>query len=353
MRWGDNVEGLFTNFSICHVSRMTGSIKNNKMKKFEFDVTEIEDRMRIDKFLTIKLPEITRSKIQEIIEEKFALNEQNQPFKNCAQKVRLGGKVFVELPAPKPSHLEPKDIKFEIVYEDDDLLVINKPAGLTVHPGSGNSDNTLVNGLLFTHQNKLSSINGEFRPGIVHRLDKDTTGLMLVAKNDFTHAALSEDLKSRDIKRSYLTFIYGMLNPKKGRIDKNIVRSRVNRLKMKVVKMVGRNAITNYETKEVFMNGFISLVECNLDTGRTHQIRVHMESAKHSIVGDPTYGSCRKLAPKTIDAETKNLIENFPRQALHSYKISFIHPRTNEEKFFEIDMPQDLKNLYECLKKSS
>lgn len=323
------------------------------MKKFEFEVAENEDRMRIDKFLTIKLPEITRSKIQEIIEEKFALNEQNQPFKNCAQKVRLGGKVFVTLPAPKPSHLEAKEIAFDIVFEDDDLLVINKPAGLTVHPGSGNSDNTLVNGLLFTHQNKLSSINGEFRPGIVHRLDKDTTGLMLVAKNDFTHQALSEDLKNRDVKRSYLAFIYGILNPKKGRIEKNIVRSRVNRLKMKAAKTAGRNAITNYETKEVFLNGFISLVECNLDTGRTHQIRVHMESMKHSIVGDPTYGSCRKLAPKDLDLETKKLVENFSRQALHSYKISFIHPRSEKEMFFEIELPDDLKNLLKCLKKSS
>lgn len=323
------------------------------MKKFEFEVAENEDRIRIDKFLTIKLSEITRSKIQEIIEEKLVLNEQNQPFKNCAQKVRLGGKVFVSIPTPKPSHLEAKEIAFDIVFEDDDLLVINKPAGLTVHPGSGNSDNTLVNGLLFTHQNKLSSINGEFRPGIVHRLDKDTTGLMIVAKNDFTHQALSEDLKNRDVKRSYLAFIYGILNPKKGRIDKNIARSRVNRLKMKAVKTAGRNAITNYETKEVFLNGFISLVECNLDTGRTHQIRVHMESMKHSIVGDPTYGSCRKLTPKDLDPKTKELVENFSRQALHSYKISFIHPRSNKEMFFEIELPDDLKNLSKCLKKSS
>ncbi len=323
------------------------------MKKFEFEVAENEDRMRIDKFLTIKLLEITRSKIQELIEEKLVLNEQNQPFKNSAQKVRLGGKVFVSIPAPKPSHLEAKEIAFDIVFEDEDLLVINKPAGLTVHPGSGNSDNTLVNGLLFTHQNKLSSINGEFRPGIVHRLDKDTTGLMLVAKNDFIHQALSEDLKNRDVKRSYLAFIYGILNPKKGRIDKNIARSRVNRLKMKAVKTAGRNAITNYETKEVFLNGFISLVECNLDTGRTHQIRVHMESMKHSILGDSTYGSCRKLTPKDLDPKRKDLIENFPRQALHSYKISFVHPRSNQEMFFEIPLPDDLKNLLKCLKTSS
>jgi len=323
------------------------------MKKFEFEVAEDEAGIRLDKFLTQKFPEITRSKIQEIIEEKLVLNQQNQAFKNSAAKTKLGEKIFVSIPDVKPSHLEAKEIPFEIIFEDEDLLVINKPAGLTVHPGAGNQSNTLVNALLFTHQNRLSSISGEFRPGIVHRLDKDTSGLMLVAKNDFTHQALSEDLKNRDVKRSYLAFIYGVLEPKKGRIDKKIARSRINRLKMAIVRKGGRDAITNYETKEIFLNGFISLVECNLDTGRTHQIRIHMEAMKHSILGDSTYGSCRKLMPKDIDGEVKTAIDEFPRQALHSYKISFIHPRSEQEMFFEIGLPDDLKNLEKCLKKSS
>jgi 23S rRNA pseudouridine1911/1915/1917 synthase len=322
------------------------------MKKFEFEVAENEGGIRLDKFLSLKLSDMTRSKIQEIIEEKLVLNQQNQPFKNSAQKTKLGEKIFVSIPDAKPSHLEAKEIPFEIIYEDDDLLVVNKPAGLTVHPGAGNQTDTLVNALLFTHQNRLSSVSGEFRPGIVHRLDKDTSGLMMVAKNDFTHQALGENLKNREVKRSYLTFIYGVLDPKKGRIDKNIVRSRVNRLKMSTSRNLGRNAITNYETKEIFCDGFISLVECRLETGRTHQIRLHMESLKHSVIGDQTYNSCKKTAPKNINIETKNLIDKFPRQALHSYKISFIHPRSNEELSFEIPLPQDLKNLEECLKKS-
>lgn len=323
------------------------------MKKFEFEVLENEAGVRLDKFLSTKLSDMTRSKIQEIIEEKLVLNQQNQPFKNSAQKVKLGEKILVEIPDIKPLNLEAKEIAFEIIYEDDDLLVINKPAGLTVHPGAGNQSDTLVNALLFTHQNKLSSINGEFRPGIVHRLDKDTSGLMLVAKNDFTHHILAENLKNREINRSYLAFIYGSLEPKKGRIDKNIARSRLNRLKMTIVKNNGREAITNYLTKEIFCDGFVSLVECRLETGRTHQIRVHLESVKHSLIGDQTYNSCKKTAPKMLDETTKNLITNFPRQALHSYKISFIHPRSKKEMSFEIPLPNDLKNLEKCLKESS
>ncbi|HLD76593.1 MAG TPA: RluA family pseudouridine synthase, partial [Rickettsiales bacterium] len=233
------------------------------------------------------------------------------------------------------------------IYEDDDLLVINKPAGLTVHPGAGNHNDTLVNALLFTHKNNLSSINGEFRPGIVHRLDKDTSGLMLVAKNDFTHNILSKDLQERKIKRSYLSFIYGVLEPKKGIVNKNIMRSRNNRLKMITTKNIAnsRNAVTHYETLQIFLDGFISLVECKLDTGRTHQIRVHMESLKHSLIGDQLYNSCKKTAPKNLDENTKNFIANFPRQALHSYKIEFLHPRSKKEMLFKTKLPKDLEGL--------
>jgi 23S rRNA pseudouridine1911/1915/1917 synthase len=323
------------------------------MKEFEFTVEENEEGVRIDKFLAQKLSEITRSKIQEIISEKLVLNSQGQPFKNSSQKTKLGDVISVTIPAVKPMNLEPKEIAFGIIYEDDDLLVINKPAGLTVHPGIGNHSDTLVNALLFTHQNKLSSGSEEFRPGIVHRLDKDTSGLMLVAKNDFTHQALGELLKNHEVQRSYLAFIYGALDPKKGTINKNIARSRVNRLKMSTSRNLGREAITTYETKEILCEGFISLVECKLKTGRTHQIRLHMESEKHSLVGDQTYSGCKKTAPNNIDLALKHLVANFPRQALHSYKIGFIHPRTKKELSFEIPFPDDLKNLEECLKKSS
>ena len=321
------------------------------MQTFEFEVIEGQDKLRLDKFLVEQFAAqeltMTRSKVQSLIDDGHVLSDGQ--VVNASKKTKMGQVFSVEIPAVKPMNLEAKEIEFEIVFEDDDLLVINKPVGLTVHPGAGNQDNTLVNGLLFTHQNRLSSINGEFRPGIVHRLDKDTSGLMLVAKNDFTHNALSEALQLREIKRNYLAFIYGVTTPKWGSIKKNIVRSRVNRLKMTVAKVAGREAITNFETKEIFRGGFASLIECKLQTGRTHQIRVHMESVKHSLIGDQHYSSCRKMMPKEVSDEVRDYIEGFPRQALHSYKISFIHPRSEEEMSFEIGLPDDLKKLKELL----
>lgn len=324
------------------------------MEKFEFEVAENQDGIRLDKFLTEKFssikPEINRTKIQHLIEMDMILDEKEKPVKSASQKTKAGQKFFVSTLDPKPSHLTAKEIPFEIIFEDDDLLVINKPAGLTVHPGTGNQDNTLVNALLFTHQDRLSGVSGEFRPGIVHRLDKDTSGLMLVAKNDLTHQILSQKLKDREIKRTYLTFVYGQVTPARGMINKNIVRSKMNRLKMSVSRTLGRDAITNYETKEVLHDGFASLLECRLQTGRTHQIRVHLESIKHSLIGDQAYNSCKKMIPEDFSDEAKDFIRNFPRQALHSYKISFIHPKSNEEMTFEIDLPEDLKKLKNFLK---
>ncbi|MES2961256.1 MAG: RluA family pseudouridine synthase [Pseudomonadota bacterium] len=324
------------------------------MEKFTFEVAENEGGIRLDKFLTEKFseikPEINRTKIQHLLEEKLVLDEAGKPYANASQKTKVGQKFFVTPLPPRPSHLTAKEIPFEIIFEDDDLLVINKPAGLTVHPGAGNQDDTLVNALLFTHQDRLSSVSGEFRPGIVHRLDKDTSGLMLVAKNDFTHQILSQKLKDRDIKRSYAAFVYGCISPARGMIEKNIVRSKMNRMKMSISRTLGRVAITNYETVETFQEGFASLIECRLQTGRTHQIRIHMESIKHSLIGDKLYNSCKKMVPLNFSDAARNFIKNFPRQALHSYKISFEHPRTSQEMSFEIDLPQDLKDLKEHLK---
>lgn len=325
------------------------------MEKFKFEVVENELGIRLDKFLAQhfleKKPEVTRSKIKALIESGAVCDGEEKLVRSASQETKFLGQIFyVTLPDARPSDLKAKKINFEIVYEDEDLMVINKPAGLTVHPGSGNDEDTLVNGLLFTHADQLSSINGETRPGIVHRLDKNTSGLMLVAKNDFVHGMLGKNLKNRDVKRHYLAFIYGVPSPTKGRIEKNIIRSRFNRLKMKVVKSLGRFAATNYETKKIFLDGYASLVECRLETGRTHQVRVHMESIKHSLIGDQLYNSCKKNAPKEVGIETKNFVENFQRQALHSYKISFIHPRNKQEMSFEIGLPEDLRKLEKILK---
>lgn len=324
------------------------------MTKFNFIITKNEAEIRIDKFLAEKFcllkPEITRSKIKKLIEDGNILEADGSRINNPSQKIKFGQEIFVNLPQQVPQNLAAKKIPFKIIFEDDDLLVIDKPAGLTVHPGAGNQDNTLVNALLFTHKNNLSEIGGEFRPGIVHRLDKDTSGLMLVAKNDFTHQALSKALQDREINRSYQAFIYGTLDPKQGTINKNIIRSRVNRLKMSIIRGQGRSAITHYQTKEIFCDGFISLIECKLETGRTHQIRVHLESVKHSLVGDQIYNSCKKTAPKDLEKKTINIVTKFSRQALHSYKISFKHPRNKKEMLFEIDLPKDLQELYSALK---
>ena len=323
------------------------------MQKHTFTITETEIGIRLDKclaekFLALK-PEITRSKIQKLIEDGNVAEASGATLNNASQKTKLAQEIIVTLADVKPSHLSATEIPFEIIFEDDDLLVINKPAGLTVHPGAGNQDNTLVNALLFTHKNRLSEVGGEFRPGIVHRLDKDTSGLMLVAKNDFTHQILGKALQDREIKRAYQAFIYGVLNPKQGLINKNIVRSRTNRTKMSVSRALGRNAITHYNTKEILCDGFISLIECKLETGRTHQIRVHMESLKHSLVGDQIYNGSKKTAPKDFNEDTRKFVAEFPRQALHSYKISFIHPRSEEEMSFEIPLPKDMQELYNLL----
>lgn len=323
------------------------------MQNYSFIVEENEAGIRLDKFLVEKFlhlkPEINRSKIQKLIDVGTVKDNAGQVL-IASQKTKFGQIVNITLQDAPPMGLQAKEIAFGIVFEDDDLIVINKPAGLTVHPGAGNHDDTLVNALLFTHKGQLSEFGGEFRPGIIHRLDKETSGLMIVAKNDFTHQILGQDLQDRIIKRTYLAFIYGCLQPAQGMINKNIVRSPINRVKMTVARVLGRTAITHFKTKEIFCDGFVSLVECTLETGRTHQIRVHMESLKHSLVGDQIYNGSKKTAPKDLPQDVRNFVANFPRQALHSYKINFLHPRSKKEMAFEIELPDDLKKLKELLR---
>ncbi|GDX35991.1 pseudouridine synthase [Alphaproteobacteria bacterium] len=323
------------------------------MEKYNFTVSESEVGIRIDKFLSEKFkeikPEITRSKIQNLLDNKLIECDGSIDI-NSSQKTKINQHFSISLTNTQQLSITPKEIAFKIVFEDDDLMVIDKPPYLTVHPGNGNQDHTLLNALLHTHQNKLSQIAGEFRAGIVHRLDKDTSGLMLIAKNDLCHLRLSEMLRDRIIKRSYLAMIYGVMEPKFGTINTDIERSRVNRLKMRIVKNGKRNAITHYQTLEIFANNLASLVECQLDTGRTHQIRAHFEAKKHSLIGDQLYNSAKKNLGKDISDNLKKILQDFPRQALHSFKIEFTHPINHQFLSFKIDLPDDLEQLYQALK---
>lgn len=319
------------------------------MEKFTITAFESDKQLRLDKFLVAKLaelkPEISRSRIKSFIESGLVFDQKrNLVINDCAYKIKGSEDFIVTIPQAQTSQILAKNIFFEIAFEDEHMLVINKPAGLTTHPGNGNQQDTLVNALLFHCKNSLSGINGILRPGIVHRLDKDTSGLMVVAKNDLAHQELAKQIANRTLKRNYLALCFGVPKPMSGVIDKNIGRSKINRLKMLVMKIGGRKAITHYQVKEIFHNGAFSLVECKLETGRTHQIRVHLSAIGHSVIGDAVYGNRRKSL-SDVDDETKNLVNNFPRQALHSYKISFLHPFSKEEMEFEVGLPEDIEHL--------
>ena len=316
--------------------------------------------VRFDKAL-VEMFGITRTKSQALIESgSVFLNDVICINKNL--KVKTGDVIRFDDSEIKPvnqgySHLEPADIALDIVYEDEDLCVINKQAGLVVHPGAGNLNNTLVNALVHYYGGSqdgdasiFSESNSE-RPGIVHRLDKDTSGLMIVAKNEAAHLELSRQLAERMLKRSYACFVWGMLSPISGVIEHNIGRQTQDRTKMKVMRFGGgKTAITHYETKKISKNGAISFVECRLETGRTHQIRVHMSHVGHSILGDQIYGhNARKLLHSNLGANIKESLSNFKRQALHSQEIGFIHPVSGQEMHFVQKLPDDMKGIFDLL----
>ncbi|MFT5703143.1 MAG: 23S rRNA pseudouridine1911/1915/1917 synthase [Rickettsiales bacterium] len=323
------------------------------IEEISFETLEEELKQRLDKFLVIKLatlkPEFSRRRIQDLITSGCVFDGE-KPITTCDYKIKGTESFNLKIPPAEESEILAKDIPFEIVFEDENMLVINKPAGLTTHPGNGNQQNTLVNALLFYCGKTLSGINGVMRPGIVHRLDKDTSGLMVVAKNDLAHQDLSNQIESRALKRNYLAFCYGTPKPLIGVIDKNLGRSKTNRLKMAIMRDGGRKATTNYKVQKMYFEGKISLIDCKLDTGRTHQIRVHMASLGHSIIGDQTYGT-RKLSLGKVDSNIKSFINDFPRQALHSYKISFFHPVSKEEMEFEAGFPADILELQKVCNK--
>ena len=309
---------------------------------------------RIDRFLQTHLDKISRTKIQNLIREGFVkLN--NNKISESSKKIKTNDTIEIKFPPPKETHIEPQKMSLNILYDDDDIIIINKPAGMVVHPGAGNYDYTLVNGLLFHYHDKLSSVSGKLRPGIVHRIDKDTSGVIVIAKNDFAHNNLSKQFSDHTIKRTYEALVWGSLKPKNGKINEKISRSIKNRQLMSIRKNIGKIAITNYKTLEIFQNSNlpkISLIECKLETGRTHQIRVHMSFKGNPILGDRSYGKSKEKFKK-IDVKVEKQIKNFNRQALHAKSLGFLHPKNNKEFFFEAKKPKDFETLVKTLKKAS
>ena len=252
------------------------------------------------------------------------------------------------MPEAVDAEPQPQDIPLDVVYEDKDIIVVNKPYGMVVHPAPGAADGTLVNALLY-HCHDLSGIGGVKRPGIVHRIDKDTSGLLVAAKNDNSHKLLCEQFAEHSIERTYSAFVFGVPNPLDGTIEGNIGRSPYDRKKMAIVAKGGKHAVTHYQTIEKFKNE-AALIKCRLETGRTHQIRVHMTSAGHSLIGDKVYGKSRKMAVKNAPEKAEIFINMFPRQALHAQSLGFVHPGTGERMFFEAPLPVDLQELLQALR---
>ena len=322
------------------------------MKNFiNLIVDQINNGMRVDLFLTKKNPEISRSRIKNLIlKKKLKLN--NNVLEDPSKKVIAGDKVLLEIPEPEKTSLKPFNYKLDIFYEDEDLIVINKPAGIAMHPGAGDYDKTLVNALIHYQGSNLSTIGDELRPGIVHRIDKETSGLVVVAKNNITHENLSNQFRDHSITRVYHCLIWGKLRPQSGRIETLITRSSKNRQLMEVGINKGKRAITNYRTIELFENEKIptlSYVECILETGRTHQIRVHMHHKGNSIVGDKKYKKRFKKL-KNIDPNLEKLIANLERQFLLAQKLGFMHPTNNEYLEFSSDLSPDLEILLKKLR---
>ncbi len=289
-------------------------------------ITENEAGQRADVALAAML-ELTRSNMQKLLDEGRAVKGTKVIKSNY--KLKLGDEIIVTLPEPQPLDVQPENIPLDIIYEDEDVVVVNKARGMVVHPAAGNYSGTLVNALLY-HCKNLSGINGVIRPGIVHRLDKDTSGIMICAKNDAAHVSLSEQIQSKTAQRTYLAVVRGNIKTDGGVIETQIARDKDDRKKMAVVKEGGRNAVTEYEVVERF--GKYTIVKCKLKTGRTHQIRVHMEYLGYPLVGDPKYSPMK--TPFSING-----------QALHSLTLAFDHPRTGERMEFEAKLPEDLHKV--------
>lgn len=309
---------------------------------------------RLDKALTGVLGDLSRSRLRMLIEAGY-VSSGGRTIDDPSARVKPGQSFDIIIPDPEPAAPEPQPLPLVIVYEDEDVLVVDKPPGLVVHPAAGNRDHTLVNALLAHCAGRLSGIGGVMRPGIVHRLDKDTSGLMVVAKTDAAHAALAAQFADRSLSRTYLAVVRGVPQPPEGVIEAPIGRSPVDRKKMAVVGRGGKSALTRYRTLRRFgaaagvasgAGAAAALVECTLATGRTHQIRVHLASIGHPVLGDPLYGGA---AGRGGGAAGRPGLPPFPRQALHAAALRFFHPRTRQEIRLEAEVPHDMKGLLKTL----
>ncbi len=315
-------------------------------------VKDYENGQRVDQFISNKETDLSRTRIKNLIlKKKLTINKKT--IIDPSKKICTNDYINLEIPEPKKASLKPFNFKLNIVYEDKDLLIVNKPAGISMHPGAGDYDKTLVNALVHYDSKNLSNIGDELRPGIVHRIDKDTSGLIVIAKNNVSHEKLSNQFSKHSIKRVYQTLIWGKLRPQSGKIETLIKRSSKNRQLMEVGQTKGKKAITNYKTLEVFENDKIptfSFVECKLKTGRTHQIRVHMSYKGNNILGDKKYKKKFKKI-KNIDLNLENMILNLDRQFLHAKTLGFIHPKSEKELEFNSILPKELEKILKTLRK--
>ena len=325
---------------------------SNNLKKFL--IKEEDSGNRLDIILTQLLPDLTRSNLKKIIQlEQVKINTYVE--KSPSKKLKANDILEINLIPAKEVKILPTKIKLEITYEDEDILIVNKPAGMVVHPGAGNYNETLVNALIYKYKNKLSDVNGVIRPGIVHRIDKETSGLLVVAKNNKAHSNLGKQFGDHTIQRTYQALAWGVLRPLSGRIETLIGRSRKNRQLMSVTEITGKKSVTNYKTLKVFNIKdipMISFLECKLETGRTHQIRVHMAYKGNFLLGDQQYGK-KNLKFKKINEEFEDKLKVLNRQALHAKSLGFIHPTSEKLISFESQLPKDFKKILDLLNKLS
>jgi len=319
-------------------------------KTIEFSINKKNNGERLDVFLSKEIKNLTRSYIKKLIEKNnVKLNKVSRTLPSTI--IKTNDKIIINIIEEENLKITPNNIKLDIVFEDKDILIINKPKGMVVHPGAGNYKNTLVNALLYKYKNKLSDVNGNTRPGIVHRIDKETSGLLVVAKNNLSHSNLGKQFSEHSIKRKYQCLAWGVIRPLNGRIDTLITRNKKNRQLMTVSDVNGKRAITNYKTIKVFNLKDIpkiSLIECELETGRTHQIRVHLKYKGTSLLGDKQYGK-KNIKFKKINKDFFNKLSELDGQALHAETLEFIHPTKKKWVSFKSKLPKDFKKTLDLL----